>query len=157
MKRLQQAVEIYLSDIGQKQAPELGNKPSKKRGGQEFRKRLLREQRFNRFIFSLLVLLLTVLFAVGIYFVLKNRDQPLTAAAFWGGELISFLLVIQWIRQTLLDKVSADLLLRASDELDAEHLAKFVTTWYELATKAHPQAERGPRRSNLQQKELHSR
>ncbi|HWY59687.1 MAG TPA: hypothetical protein VNZ03_34810 [Terriglobales bacterium] len=41
-----------------------------------------------------------------------------------------------WICQTLLEKVSADLLVRASDELDPEHLAKFVTTWYQLATKA---------------------
>lgn len=137
MSHLRDAVEIYLSDIGQQQAPELGRRLVKEKGLDVFRKRLLDEQRFNRRIFSLIVVLLTSLFVVGIYFVLKNRDQPLTAGAFLSAEIVSFLLVIRWIRQTLLDKVYTDLLIRASDELDCEHLAKFVTTWYELTTNAY--------------------
>ena len=143
MSRLREAVEIYLTEIGQQQAPELGGGSAKDKGLDLLRNRLLDEQRFNRRIFLPIVVLLTTLFAVGIYFVLKNRNQPLTAGAFLGVELVSFLLVIQWIRQTLLDKVYTDLLVRASDELDSIDLARFVTTWYELTTKAHPQPELG--------------
>jgi hypothetical protein len=150
MNRIREAVEIYLSHIGQKQAPELGGRPNKDSGRDELREHLLQEQHFNRRIFSLIVFLLTFLFALGAYFVLKNRNQPLNAGAFLSGEFVSFLLVIQWIRQTLLDKVYTDLLVRASDELDPEHLAKFVTTFYELTSKAHPLAENRPRRSNVQ-------
>jgi lipopolysaccharide export LptBFGC system permease protein LptF len=104
MSRLQEAVEVYLTEIGQQRAPELGGGSAKDKGLDLLLNRLLDEQRFNRRIFLLIVVLLTTLFAVGIYFVLKNRNQPLTAGAFLGVELVSFLLVIQWIRQTLLDK-----------------------------------------------------
>lgn len=148
MKRLQKAVQMYLADIGQQQAPDLGGKPATKKGKDEFRERLLEEQLYNRRIFSLMILLLTMLFAVGIYFVFRNRDQPITAGSFLGGEFLSLLLVIQWIRQVLLDKVYTDLLVRASNELDSEHLAKFVTTFYELTTKAHPQTTVAARRSS---------
>ncbi|SRR5258707_213462 len=150
MKRLRETVRVYLSHIGQEQARQLGRRPTRDSGRDELRERLLDEQRFNRKIFTLMVALLTFLFAVGVYFVWKNRDQPLNAGAFLGGEFLSFLLLIQWIRQTLLDKVYTDLLVRASDELDPEHLAKFVTTWYELTTKAHPHADTSPRRSEPQ-------
>ena len=82
MSRLREAVEIYLTEIGQQQAPELGGGSAKDKGLDLLRNRLLDEQRFNRRIFLPIVVLLTTLFAVGIYFVLKNRSQPLTAGAF---------------------------------------------------------------------------
>ena len=154
MSHLREAVGIYLTDIGQQQAPELGARLAVEKGVDTFRKRLLDEQRFNRRVFSLIIFLLTTLFAVGIYFVLRNRDQSLTAGAFLGAELISFLLVIRWIRQVLLDKVYTDLLIRASNELDTQHLARFVTTWYELTTKAYPQTNDKAKRNRSKRKAL---
>lgn len=141
MSSLRKAAGAYLTDIGQEQAPELGARPRRVKGLDTFQQRLLEEQRFNRNIFALIVLLLTALFAVGIYLVLKNQNQPLIAGTFLGADLVSFLLIIKWMRQTLLDKIYADLLVRASNELDSDHLAKFVATWYELTTKAHPQTQ----------------
>ena len=67
MSRLQEAVEVYLTEIGQQQAPELGGGSAKDKWLDLLRNRLLDEQRFNRRIFLLIVVLLTTLFAVGIY------------------------------------------------------------------------------------------
>jgi hypothetical protein len=48
MSRLREAVEIYPTDIGQQQAPELGGRPAKEKGLDMFRERLLDERQTYR-------------------------------------------------------------------------------------------------------------
>lgn len=94
----------------------------------KFVARLLNESKFNRVLVIVILLMFTVIFALGIYFALYYRDKPATMGTIFGGTFLSLLTIVYKLQQLWKEKSKIDYLLILIPNLSATDALKVVET-----------------------------
>jgi len=132
MKRLEAIFEEYLRLIEQQEGGKLGEKLKEVTvaNNQYFAALLDEHLKFNKSIIVVAVALLCILFSVGMFLVYTLRTSPKGIIAISGGNFLSFLLVIRWLRRLWIEKSMVDVMIFVARDMSPYEAAKFLTKFY---------------------------
>lgn len=124
-------VDAYLERIGQNRVQELGEqRPEPSKEDQAFLiEGLRRTRRFNANIIIVAIIILCAIFLLGAFLVIYYRSAPQTMAMVFGGNFLSLLVIVAWLRRLWFEKSTLDLLTALLPSLPAADAAQVVTTW----------------------------
>jgi hypothetical protein len=135
--RVEETVITYLKQIGQLEAQDLGSKRQEVTvANKEF---LLdsfqRQASANGKIIAVAVALLCVLFAVGVGLVIYFKNSPAALTAVAGGNLMSLLGIVAWLRRLWFEKNTMVALYLVAANLSPQEAAKVIVSFHFRAVK----------------------
>jgi hypothetical protein len=95
-----------------------------------FRRLLAEQQKFNERLLNIAVGMVVVIFFVGILFALYYRSTPSMLEVALGGNLLSILVTVRWMRKLWIEKGLVDLAYLATEEMPAEDAIRLASTIY---------------------------
>jgi hypothetical protein len=132
--KFEAALAEYMRQTGAATARKLGTRPPTKdvAGATTWLRDYLRERvRVSDRLVAVVVALLAILFLTGIGLAIYHRDKPEFMSAIIGGDLLSLLAVVAWMRRIIVEKTQIDLSIAMIEALPPEQSAVFLMTLYE--------------------------
>jgi hypothetical protein len=129
------ALAEYMRQSGQAGPRKLGDPPAEpadlNRATTWLRGYLRERVQVSDRLVIVVVVLLCALFFTGIGLAIYHRDHPGFMSALIGGNLLSLLAVVAWLRRILIEKTQMDLSMALIEALPPEQSVVFMMTLYE--------------------------
>jgi len=133
MPNLRRALATVLGEIGVLEHVTLGTsqKQQVSPADKEKIERVLAEQQtFNSTVLALAISMLVVIFLAGVFLAIYHINRPAFAAAAIGGNLLSLLLTVSWMRRLWVEKGIVDLARLAVQEFPPDEGIKLACSLY---------------------------
>ena len=153
MRNLQKALGKVLSEVGALEPVTLGAAPKQKASPADKEKveQVIAEQRvFNSRVVTLAISMLVAIFIIAVAVALYHINRPAVATAAIGGNLLSLVLIVSWMRRLWIERGIIDLAQVAIRELAPEEGIKLACSLYFglLASKTENKVQQPRKKTN---------
>jgi len=153
MRDLQKALGKVLAEIGALEPVTLGTsqKPKVSQAEKEKVEQVIAQQRtFNSRVLTLAISMLVAIFLAAMFLALYHINRPTFAAAAIGGNLLSLLLIVSWMRRLWIERGIIDLAQVAIRGLPPDEGIKLACSMYFglLAAKTEAKSQLSRKKNN---------